>query len=782
MTTQNHRYAHDPQYASEFDEERLKLETVLDAIRAGILRRQAQIPVAAVDVRTANAVEERLESLNDSYREAEKQPYFGRVDFFILEEPPAESAGDDIPEEDGFDEKYSTDYQPPETQEERNKRLSQSIYIGVAHIEGQNVSSWTVPVARLWYVPDAEGYGAPKGYIQVQKDLVRHLQIRNQQLMGFSDTYRRQLPAGGQTRHDVLTGALSNTADGHLSVIIETIQPNQYYAIANVADRVLVVQGAAGSGKSEIGLHRIAYLLSPFNDLPPEQRPTPETTLFIAPSRYFLDYAADLLPGLNVQRGVRQMTLRQWIDSNLSFRLARRPDTWNDLLNNGRPTRFSEPVESFKSSMAMAGAIERYYRSLVSDTRRAVRSASALSVPQNRPDSKEAVVISQQHIRQIADALFTQQARQQALNTLREEFTNRVMSLVWETGKYGQHYSGLEALQVRQQIQANGVTAWLNDIWPHHTAPDIYETMFADAGQAQSLVKESLSETDTALLSESVRRGRQNGFQDSDVAPIAYLDHLLNGTVAATYRHIVVDEAQDISPIEFKLLSLSSNNNWFTILGDTVQRLTPHRGLRRWADLNRVLGRDNIKVQEARTSYRSTKQITRFSNRLLRLFDKNIKAPLPFQRDGHRPEYHIHSNRDNMYRIIVSELGRIRSLNGLNDARIAVLCRDRQNLSAFERFFREQRCAIDVFGKDDSANSRTVLARIPDVKGLEYDAVIVFGVNESFADTTFNQKLLYVAATRAKHYLAFHWANRQSPILRQIYDGGVQTIDHRQEA
>ena len=76
-------------------------------------------------------------------------------------------------------------------------------------------------------------------------------------------------------------------------------------------------------------------------------------------------------------------------------------------------------------------------------------------------------------------------------------------------------------------------------------------------------------------------------------------------------------------------------------------------------------------------------------------------------------------------------------------------------------------------------DSRTILARIPDVKGLEYDAVIVMGVNESFANATFNQKLLYVATTRAKHYLALHWAGRQSSILLQIYGGGVRVTDHQ---
>ena len=87
----------------------------------------------------------------------------------------------------------------------------------------------------------------------------------------------------------MLTNALSQTGaeDGQLQIIIETIEPDQYESIANTSDKVLVVQGAAGSGKSEIGFHRIAYLLSPFNDVPERERPTPGSTLFVGPSQAF---------------------------------------------------------------------------------------------------------------------------------------------------------------------------------------------------------------------------------------------------------------------------------------------------------------------------------------------------------------------------------------------------------------------------------------------------------------------------------------------------------------
>jgi DNA helicase-2/ATP-dependent DNA helicase PcrA len=258
------------------------------------------------------------------------------------------------------------------------------------------------------------------------------------------------------------------------------------------------------------------------------------------------------------------------------------------------------------------------------------------------------------------------------------------------------------------------------------------------------------------------------------------MDHLFNGTIDRKYRHIVVDEAQDISPIDFKLLSLASINNWFTILGDTAQRLTPYRGIHRWRSLDRILGRSDITVQHARTSYRSNKHITRFSNRILRLFESTLLAPIPFDREGSRVEYHRHANVREMQQSVVEDIDRIRSEPKMSGSRIAILARDNMNLKKFEVYCQVLgRDDVVRIGQDRYVNSRTVLARIPDVRGLEYDAVIVLGVNDAFANTLFNQKLLYQATTRARHYLAIHWAGKISPILSEISDRGVRKIDRR---
>ena len=179
-------------------------------------------------------------------------------------------------------------------------------------------------------------------------------------------------------------------------------------------------------------------------------------------------------------------------------------------------------------------------------------------------------------------------------------------------------------------------------------------------------------------------------------------------------------------------------------------------------------------MQRARRSYRSSRQITEFNNRVLRTFDKNILAPIPFEREGHRVEYSRHKDTDAMYQGVIDDIERVRSLDGLKDAVAAVLVRDQRNLNRFREFCEKRGIDGIVFvGQEQHSDSRTVLARIPDVKGLEYDAVIVMGVNDSFGDTVFNKKLLYLATTRAKHYLGIHWSGKQSPILEVVSDRGI---------
>ena len=742
-----------------FTEEQDKLDEVIRYIAERHVRLEEQNPGAWAS-RTAREIKEILKRHSDALYDGLDRPYFGRIDFRrVNRSNPGQDSGASEPDSP-------------------LKRIYIGINIPAIDTAATEIVSWTAPVSELWYNPDYEnaGYTAPKGHIRAKLDLKRHIKIRDGELEDVNEMFRRQLPAADDLRMDMLTEALSGTGDegGHLQVIVETIEPEQYASIANVSDKVLIVQGAAGSGKSEIGLHRIAYLLSPFNGIPEEERPTPGTTLFIGPSTAFLEYAADILPGLGVAENVEQTRFSEWLISRLSERVRIAPRIWNDLLRYGEMRNFGEEAETFKGSLVMADAIERHVKGLVNDTRRRIKRLPTLV---DERDSR--IRISKDEINRTANEVLRGVNNSVELNTRRENFIAQITNLAFNRGRGASRFRGARPYQIREELQRRLVEPWCDTQWKRLDFKQEYVSLLSDPEDMERQAKGGLTLDNAREMADSVRSRLTDGFDDSDLGPLAYLDHMLNGTIPNRYRHIVVDEAQDISPIEFKLLSVASSNNWFTVLGDSAQRLTPYRGIRTWKrDLMRVFGLSDIEVQPARRSYRSNIHITRFNNRILRTFDENIDAPIPFERDGHRVEYNRHRNTGDMYKRVTEDIARIRSLDGLEDAIIAILARDTQNLNRFQEFCKSSNAEeIPLVGQERYINSQTVLARIPDVKGLEYDAVVVMGVNESFSDTTFNKKLLYIATTRAKHYLAIHWSGRQSPILRAIYSGGVTLND-----
>ena len=328
----------------------------------------------------------------------------------------------------------------------------------------------------------------------------------------------------------------------------------------------------------------------------------------------------------------------------------------------------------------------------------------------------------------------------------------RLVPLARSSGQLRLPLLGRDEPELRRQDVRRAVAKWCDAAWGRVDFKEEYVSLLSDPDKMLRLAGSSLTHAVADELARSAQRMRSQEFDDSDLGPLAYLDHLLNGTIERRYRHVVVDEAQDISPIEFKLLAASSTNNWFTVLGDTAQRLAPYRGIRIWRDVERVFGRSDIEVQRARRSYRSSRQITTFNNRILRTFDENIPAPIAFERDRPRVEYHRHRTTADMYQGIVDDLERVRALDEMENAIVAILVRDQANLNRFQKFCEGLDIGeIPLVGQEQLSESRTVLARIPDVKGLEFDAVIVMGVNDSFADTLFNKKLLYMATTRAKH-------------------------------
>ena len=486
---------HDDYDAAAFREESAKLADVIAHIQDESVRMQTQDPAAAHREASA-AIQSILHDNADTLRSALAQPYFGRLDYFHTKD------SEDMVE-------AGTPQDPPQT-----------IYLGVAHIAGKDIFTWTARVGKLWYTQSYEdGYTAPKGYVRTRVDLKRYLKIRDSALQDVNDIFRRRLPAPETDRDDVLIDVLSSagSADPHLQVIVETIEPDQYERIANVDDKVLIVQGAAGSGKSEIGLHRIAYLLSPFNGIHPRQRPTPETTLFVGPSQAFLEYAADILPALGIHRGVEQVRFADWQRARFSQppRVQRR--IWNSLIAPGDTVRFDAEAETFKGTLAMADVLGRH----VSEVARSLRKRLLTAEPPSDLESGARLTPPDIH-RAVSDTL--PRGATDSLNTRRAAFVDRVADLLWASTQKDRRRPAFDMFGIRDELRTRTAKPWCDQLWKHLDFREEYIGLLRTAPKSMSrLARGALpAETAECLARSAEQVDARGSFDDSDVGALAH--------------------------------------------------------------------------------------------------------------------------------------------------------------------------------------------------------------------------------------------------------------------
>ena len=269
-------------------------------------------------------------------REAVKSPYFARIDF--------------VPDDRGKVETY---------------------YLGKTFFaDGQlHITGWQAPVAALFYLATAKraSYVAPMGEISGEVQLKRRFVVEHSQLKHIADDLderplsagRAAAVAGGYTPEDLLRNVLSERATPWLRDIIVTLQGDQYALITAPTDRVLLIQGVAGSGKTSIALHRLSYLVYPSlvaAKIPPR-------CIVFGPNRLFLKYVSAVLPRLGLQHVV-QTTIGEWGLERLKLKKARLVDsTFEILLSPKTPAEEKERAarrSRLKTSARMATVLERY--------------------------------------------------------------------------------------------------------------------------------------------------------------------------------------------------------------------------------------------------------------------------------------------------------------------------------------------------------------------------------------------------------------------------------------
>ncbi|UFJ40308.1 UvrD-helicase domain-containing protein [Brevibacillus humidisoli] len=685
-------------------------------------------------------------------------PYFGRIDFT----------------EDG------------ETETEQ-------IYLGIASLLDQAeeqflIYDWRAPVASLYYdyPPGPAQYATPSGTITGTMDLKRQFIIRDGKIRSLFDT-------GVTIGDELLQEVLGNQANTQMKSIVATIQKEQNQIIRNERSHLLIVQGAAGSGKTSAALQRVAYLLYRYREtLQAEQ------IVLFSPNPMFNSYVSTVLPELG-EENMQQTTFQEYLDRRLGKRFILE-DPFTQLeyaLTAMHEPGYQSRMEGirFKASLSFMKMIERYVHSLGRDgmlfadivfrEQTLISAASikeyfysldpSLSIP-NRMELTAKWLLGELKARARLER--KKPWVEDEIELLDKEDFLQAYQQLQKKKRFGgdtfddhqQEQKVLAAMVVNEHfkpIRANAKRLRFIDVLA------LYRQLFADPQYSARMAADGLSidpATWDAICMQTVERLDRGELAYEDATPFLYLQEQLSGfQTNNAVRHVFIDEAQDYSPFQFAFIKRLFPRSKMTVLGDLNQSISAHADTSEtsFEGLSTLFDEDRTETIVLTRSYRSTRPIVEFTRQLLPAGE----AIEPFNREGSLPTV---TQVGSPAELATEVSKRIRQLLQTGHRTIAVICKTAQESRQACEAMRGD-IPIRIIGKETASFESGVLV-IPAylAKGVEFDAVIIYnGSREQYARES-ERKLFYTACTRAMHELHIYTVGEISPFLTRVSSDAYQ--------
>lgn len=645
--------------------------------------------------------EEKRQDLNKSLQE----PYFGRLDF-------------------------------QSTKDQDRKPL----YIGKIGVEREVITDqplvidWRAPVASLFYSftggDDAATYEAPEGIIEGLVFLKRNVVIRKQILERVADTFNRESEQPAVS-DEFLVYRLGENKDNRLRDIVSTIQAEQDKIIRAAKNTALIIQGVAGSGKTTVALHRLAFLLYQYKD-----QVSAEKMIIFAPNHMFLDYISDVLPELGVG-DIQQSTFADWAMDVLELNVPLRDhaetlEYWFE--GSGGTREVNDEVSGrFKGSLVLHKMISGWIAAL-----------ELSSVPDVDFIPWEGAVLPKTQILY----WYNEEYKPYPLAKRKE----RVMARIHRWVEMELKKSPSEAVFKDRKKKAAQREKSYATKWPKYEPLTLYKQMFKAMKVPTGWPEELLQGIPAHVLKSTQKDLKQDYIREEDLPALLYIHCLLNDIKSEQrFDHIVIDEAQDFSPFQVAVLDLFVRGHSFTILGDLSQGIHAYRGVHHWEEMSSLFEPEHTAYFALTRSYRSTMEIIEFANGIL---EKGVGSDLmavPVFRSG-----------DAVRLIQYSENER---LNNLRDAFSRLASKEYRTVAILTRTLREAKALYEQMvgdvqdlhlidgGKQAYEGGLSVLP-VYLSKGLEFDAVIVADADlEHYGPQAWDAKLMYVGCTRALHEL-----------------------------
>ncbi len=504
---------------------------------------------------------------------------------------------------------------------------------------------------------------------------------------GASATHLHEAGSAGTRRLGTDSRGRPRRADKRLPDIAGLIDPEQFALITRPSAGFLVIRGTAGSGKTTVALHRIAYLA--YED----ETVNSSRTLFLVFSKALRDYVGNVLPSLGTGRVV-PMTFPQWAATQRKAHFPMLPRRQRDDT--------PEAVIRLKAHPVLMLALEHQRREVDAES-------NAL---------------------QAIDDWASVLTQEKVLGPLLAEHAPALLN----------------------ERELRNVTEWCRD---RHD--ELIAWMEGDKESPAELD----SEDDALLLRAWQLR----------VGPLRY-----RGRGRLTYRHIAVDEVQDFSPTEVRvLLDTLDKHKSITLAGDTQQHVMVNAGFTSWTDFFDWLGVEGTAVETLRVAYRSSRPIVSFAMDLLGELSEDDTPPLTV-RDGPPVELFQFTDHGAAVAFLADALKALARDEPL--ASVAVIVPDAGLGNIYEQGLRTSEVPRlrRVIDQTFAFTPGIEIVEIRDVKGLEFDYVIIIEASAmNYPDTPSHRRLLHVAATRAIHQLWLLTAGTPSPIVREAAQRAKET-------
>lgn len=733
----------------EFMAEKAYLDTVLDFLRSeianirenleirknqlyrirrdqGVLVSDVTSPGISSDL-TQNLLEDQrqlssIEALTKrliQYERLLSSPYFGRFDFL----------------EDG-------------------ERSPDKIYIGLHNVYDSStgdiyVYDWRAPICSMFYryEPGRAAFTAPGGEIEGEMTLKRQYSIVRSKLQYFFD-------CSLVINDEILQDVLGHNASPKMQNIVRTIQSEQDLVIRNTKSDLLIAQGAAGSGKTSIALHRIAYLLyeGAASGL------TSDNVVIISLSDVFSKYIGSVLPELG-EKNVREMTFDEVAETLTGVEPNESRLDFIDGLIKAETENNPLPLDSyrFKGSRVFAEISERFlryyeenlieFKDIIYDD---IIIAKSGELKAQFLDNKIGAP-SCSRLRRLENMLKNKiDLCQKALHKKLEAEYKQMPEHRFDYKTVARYHAIKETQRVMKLISS----------FTKLDAVTVYRALFSDRKRFESICEGLDLPANVGEIFERTAGYLENGVGYEDMAPLCYLAVVLDRNDAfSDVKQAVIDEAQDYLPIHYAVFGRIFKWAKFTVLGDVGQSVETAATSAIYDDAIDLLNKRRPTLLTLKKSYRCSYEIMNLALKI----PQSRPDIVPFERHETEPEL-VRCGEDALADRLAADISAALDA-GFDTA--AVICKTQERARELYESLRGK-ISIRLLESSGEMGRGAMILPVYLSKGLEFDCVFVPDVDDNYS-APLSRRLLYIACTRALHRLNIYY-DKDSEIIKRLKD------------